>query len=45
VPQHGAIAIIIYRTSGTHIKEMKDAATLEAFFSLAFPLSSLFLSL
>ena len=37
--------MIIYRTSGTHIKEMKDATTLEAFFSLTFLLFSLFLSL
>ena len=37
--------VIIYRTEGTHIKEMKDATTLEAIFSLAFLLFSLFPSL
>ena len=36
--------VVIYRTNRTRIKEMKDAVTLEAFFSLAFLLFSLFLS-
>ena len=40
-----AILVIIYRTDGIRIMEMKDTATLEAFFSLAFLLFTLFLSL
>ena len=40
--RRGAVPFIIYRTGGTHVKEMKGVATPEAFFLLAF--LSLFVS-
>ena len=33
-PRHGAFPVDIYVIGGTHMKEKKDPATLEAFFSL-----------
>ena len=39
--QRGAIPVTIYSIGGTHVKEKKDAAALEAFFSLVFLLFSL----
>jgi len=39
--RQGAIPIIIYIIGRTHVKEMKDLAALEAFFSLTFLLLSL----
>ena len=35
-PAHGAVPIDVYRISRTRMKEKKDPATLEAFFSFSF---------
>ena len=33
---HGAVPVDVYRVSGTHVKEKKDLAILEDFFSFSF---------
>jgi len=45
IARRGTIPVTIYSIGRTRKKKKKDATALEAFFSLAFPLSSLSLSL